>query len=110
MAADFEDITANLPTLQFEAALAPQEKELLYLRARSHALTSSVCAQAAFLVAVMNDARQKIIEQKSPTKKKSSKFLQEAPKRDPLFIGIIGCGRLGKQLANTLLKFCKLIF
>ncbi|XP_031559285.1 NADP-dependent oxidoreductase domain-containing protein 1-like [Actinia tenebrosa] len=99
-----EDISANLPSLRFEAALTSQENELLYLRARSHALTLSTCAQAAFLVAVLNDARQKIIEKRSPTKKKS-KLLQEAPKRDPLLVGIIGCGRLGKQLTNTLLKY-----
>lgn len=24
-----------------------------------------------------------------------------------MLVGIIGCGRLGKQLAKTLLKFCK---
>ncbi|KAK3701858.1 hypothetical protein QZH41_019585 [Actinostola sp. cb2023] len=100
-----EDITANLPTLQFEAALTTQEKELLYLRARSHALTLSSCGQAAFLVAILNGARQKIIEKRSPAKKKSSKLLQEAPKRDPLLVGVIGCGRVGKQLANTLLKY-----
>ncbi|CAH3161459.1 unnamed protein product [Porites evermanni] len=100
-----EDVTANLPSLQFEAALTHQEKELLYLRGRSHALTVSACAQAAFLVAVLNDARQKIVEIKFPVKKRSSKLLQEAPKRDPLLVGIIGCGRLGKQLANTLLTF-----
>ena len=66
-----EDVTANLPSLQFEAALTDQEKytlfrktacyflktlfascldffrrELLYLRGRSHALTVSACAQA----------------------------------------------------------------
>jgi len=78
---------------------------MLYLRGRSHALTVSACAQAAFLVAVLNDARQKIVEIKFPVKKRSSKLLQEAPKRDPLLVGIIGCGRLGKQLASTLLKF-----
>lgn len=100
-----EDVTANLPSLQFEAALTLDEKQMLYLRGRSHALTVSACAQAAFLVAVLNDARQKIVEIKYPVKKKSSKLLQEAPKRDPLLVGIIGCGRLGKQLANTLLKF-----
>ncbi|XP_068721105.1 NADP-dependent oxidoreductase domain-containing protein 1-like isoform X2 [Montipora capricornis] len=100
-----EDVTASLPSLQFEAALTRGEKELLFLRGRSHALTVSACAQAAFLVAVLNDARQKIVEIKFPVKKRSSKLLQEIPKRDPVLVGIIGCGRLGKQLANTLLKF-----
>lgn len=37
----------------------------------------------------------------------ASKLLQEAPKRDPILVGIIGCGRVGKQLANTLMKYCK---
>lgn len=48
---------------------------------------------------------KKTVEIKFPVKKRSSKLLQEAPKRDALLVGIIGCGRLGKQLANTLLKF-----
>ncbi|KAI8486816.1 oxidoreductase [Branchiostoma belcheri] len=51
------DITNNLPSLQFESALTDQEKPLLVLRARSHALTVCACAQAAYLVAILNEAR-----------------------------------------------------
>ena len=51
------DITANLLTLQFESALTDEEKELLYLRKRAHALTVNSCAQAAFLVSILNEAR-----------------------------------------------------
>ena len=51
------DITENLVTLQFENALTDEEKELLYLRKRAHALTVNSCAQAAFLVSILNEAR-----------------------------------------------------
>ena len=51
------DITENLQTLQFESALTDAEKELQYLRKRAHALTVYSCAQAAFLVSILNEAR-----------------------------------------------------
>ena len=51
------DITKNLLTLQFESALTEGEKELQYLRKRAHALTVNSCAQAAFLVSILNEAR-----------------------------------------------------
>ena len=51
------DITSNLPSLQFESALSDEQKQLLILRKRSHALTISACAQALYLVSVLNEAR-----------------------------------------------------
>ncbi|XP_013415154.1 NADP-dependent oxidoreductase domain-containing protein 1-like isoform X2 [Lingula anatina] len=98
------DITNNLPTLQFESALTDEEKDLLVLRARSHAITVSACAQATYLAAVFNEIRQIRAELRHP-KLKKSKLLQEATPRDPLLVGIIGCGKLGSQLANCLLTY-----
>ena len=51
------DITSNLPTLQFESALTEAEKECLSLRARTHAMVVSACAQATYFVTILNEAR-----------------------------------------------------
>ena len=51
------DITENLETLQFESALSEEEKGLLHLRLRSHALTVTACAQATYFATVLNEAR-----------------------------------------------------
>ncbi|XP_072031750.1 NADP-dependent oxidoreductase domain-containing protein 1-like [Amphiura filiformis] len=99
------DITKDLPSLQFENALTEEEVSYIDLRARSHAITVSACAQATYLAAILNEARQKVLELKSPQQSKTSKFLQDAPPRDPINVGIIGCGRMGLHLANCLLTY-----
>ncbi|XP_071786195.1 NADP-dependent oxidoreductase domain-containing protein 1-like [Asterias amurensis] len=99
------DITRDLPSLKFENAIAEEESSYLILRARSHAITVSACAQATYFAAILNAARQHILELRSPKKSKTSKFLQDAPPRDPLLVGIIGCGRMGLHLANALLTY-----
>ncbi|XP_041469407.1 NADP-dependent oxidoreductase domain-containing protein 1-like [Lytechinus variegatus] len=107
---NLSDITKDLPSLQFENALSEDEKgPYLALRKRSHAITVSACAQAAYFVAVLNEARQKILHLKTPQQSKSSKFLQKAPPRDPVKIGIIGCGRIGNHLANCLLTYADVL-
>lgn len=98
------DITKNLLTLQFESALTEEEKELQYLRKRAHALTVNSCAQAAFLVSILNEARQLKKRLKSP-QKRSTRILQDTGPRDPLKVGILGCGRLGSQLAHCLITY-----
>lgn len=54
---NFDDVTRNLPSLQFESVLSDEEKELLPLRARSHALTAHACAQATYYACVLAEAR-----------------------------------------------------
>ncbi|KAJ8309313.1 hypothetical protein KUTeg_014187 [Tegillarca granosa] len=98
------DITHNLETLQFESALTEEEKQMLRLRAISHATTVSACAQATFLVSILHEARQLKKQIKSP-QKRTAKILQDQEPRDPLKVGIIGCGRLGSQLAHCLLTY-----
>ena len=51
------DITKNLFSLQFESALNEDEKELLHLRTRSHAISVNQCAQATFFVEVLKEVR-----------------------------------------------------
>ncbi|KAJ8045551.1 NADP-dependent oxidoreductase domain-containing protein 1 [Holothuria leucospilota] len=103
------DITKDLPSLQFESSLTDDEKPYLGLRARSHAIASSVCAQATYFAAILNQARQNILELKNPPQTKASKLLRDAPPRDPLYVGLIGCGRLGFHLANCLLTYADVL-
>ena len=49
--------------------------------------------------------RQIYAQLRNPESKKASKLLQELTPRDPLLVGIIGCGRLGSHLANSILTF-----
>ena len=55
--ADIVDITNNLPSLQFESALTEDERQLIVLRKRTHALTVTSCAQATYFVSILNEAR-----------------------------------------------------
>ncbi|KAL4237763.1 oxidoreductase [Mactra antiquata] len=98
------DITLNLPSLQFENALGDNERELQYLRKRAHALTVTSCAQATYLVAILHEARQLKSCLKNPIKR-STRILQDQSSRDPLKIGILGCGRLGSQLAHSFITY-----
>ena len=54
---DSNDITRNLPTLQFIHALTEEEKNLMILRKRSHALTVAACANATYAVQILNETR-----------------------------------------------------
>ena len=56
------DITSNLGTLQFENGLTNEETSLNYLRKQSYALTVTACAQAAFFVSRLRDARCRLID------------------------------------------------
>ncbi|XP_060068461.1 NADP-dependent oxidoreductase domain-containing protein 1-like [Ylistrum balloti] len=98
------DIANNLETLQFESALSAEETQLLHLRNRTHAITVSSCAQATYFASVLHEARQLKKQLKSP-QKRTAKILQDREPRDPLKVGIIGCGRLGSQLAHCLLTY-----
>jgi hypothetical protein len=57
VAEDATDITARLPTLQFESTIPEDQRTYLSLRSRSHAMTASVCAQAAYFACVLTEAR-----------------------------------------------------
>ena len=51
------DITHNLESLQFESALNEDEKQLLVLRKRSHAMVVTSCTQATFFANLLHEAR-----------------------------------------------------
>ncbi|ELU12913.1 hypothetical protein CAPTEDRAFT_198713 [Capitella teleta] len=101
---NFEDITENLATLQFESALTAEEKELLNLRPRSHALTAFACAQATYFVAVLSEARLIKSQLEKPKITRTNELLQESDTANTLVAGIIGCGRLGSHLAHCILS------
>ncbi|XP_032356819.1 NADP-dependent oxidoreductase domain-containing protein 1 [Etheostoma spectabile] len=85
------DVSADLSSFSFETGLTEDEKELLYLRARSTGLTFCGCAHAAFLCKLVQSLRCII---KSHTANEDS----------DLCVGILGMGHLGKQLLFFLLE------
>ncbi|EDV27427.1 uncharacterized protein TRIADDRAFT_53113 [Trichoplax adhaerens] len=102
------DITRNLPSLQFQSAFDETDGHYLHLRIRSYILTVAACAQATYFVSVLNELRQVVLEEYSSRvvhRPSSSRILNTSIQRDPVKVGIIGCGRLGRQLATSLLAF-----
>uniref|UniRef100_A0A3P8RLN3 NADP-dependent oxidoreductase domain-containing protein 1 n=1 Tax=Amphiprion percula TaxID=161767 RepID=A0A3P8RLN3_AMPPE len=83
------DVAADLSSVCFESGLTDDEKNLLYLRARSAGLTFCGCAHAAFMyeLCVINDCNP----------------AEDREDRD-LCVGILGLGHLGKQLLLFLLE------
>lgn len=104
---NYQDITRNLPSLTFESALDEEELQLLYLRKQSHAHTVLVSSTCAFLVHIMNEARQIRADlSKTPKQRRAIQLLTaDTLPKDPLKVGLIGCGRLGTHIANSLLSF-----
>ncbi|RDD44387.1 NADP-dependent oxidoreductase domain-containing protein 1 [Trichoplax sp. H2] len=102
------DITRNLPSLQFQSAFDETDGHYLHLRIRSYILTVAACAQATYFISVLNELRQVVLEEYSSRvvhRPSSSRILNTSIQRDPVKVGIIGCGRLGRQLATSLLAF-----
>lgn len=101
------DITRNLPSLTFESALDEEELILLHLRQQSHAHTTIVAASCSFLTHVLNDTRQIRADLAKTSKQRRAIQLLTADSlpKDPLKVGIIGCGRLGTHIAESLLSF-----
>lgn len=104
---DKQDITRNLPSLTFESALDEDELSMLYLRQQSHAHTTLVAASCSFFAYILNETRQIRADLARTSKQRRAIQLLTADHlpKDPLKVGIIGCGRLGTHLANSLLEF-----
>ena len=102
-----QDITRNLPSLTFESALEEDELQLLHLRQQSHSHTSVVAASCSFLTYILNETRQIRADLAKTTKQRRAIQLLTADNlpKDPLQVGLIGCGRLGTHIANSLLSF-----
>ncbi|XP_044022074.1 NADP-dependent oxidoreductase domain-containing protein 1 isoform X1 [Siniperca chuatsi] len=90
------DVVADLSSFSFETGLTEDEKELLYLRARSAGLTFCGCAHAVFLCKLVHSLRCII---KSHTANRDS-----SGEDSELCVGILGLGHMGKQLLLSLLE------
>ncbi|XP_042356715.1 NADP-dependent oxidoreductase domain-containing protein 1 [Plectropomus leopardus] len=90
------DVSADLSGFSFESGLTEDEKELLYLRARSAGLTFCGCAHAVFLCKLVHSLRCFI---KSHTENRDS---GASGGDSDLCVGILGMGHLGKQLLLSL--------
>ena len=62
------DISAGLPSLQFETALTQEQSLLLPLRTRAHCTTVECLAGACYLVSVMNGVRKEVFVVKNKTR------------------------------------------
>ncbi|XP_043118352.1 NADP-dependent oxidoreductase domain-containing protein 1 [Puntigrus tetrazona] len=85
------DLTANLSSLGFEAGLGEDEKELVFLRGRSAALTVGGCAHAVFAYELLSLLRKSVNAENGAAKAH-------------LRVGVLGAGLAGKQLATALLR------
>ncbi|XP_067099984.1 NADP-dependent oxidoreductase domain-containing protein 1 [Osmerus mordax] len=95
------DFTVNLKTLGFECGLSENEKEYLFLRARSAGLSICGCAHAAFVCKLANSLRKTI--QRRILDQDVGASIVYRPEME-LTVGILGGGNLGKQLAHVLLE------
>ncbi|XP_002119423.5 NADP-dependent oxidoreductase domain-containing protein 1-like [Ciona intestinalis] len=100
-----QDITVSLNSLSFNHSLSNEEKKYLCLRVRHHAFAVTTCAHAVYIVSTLNEMRQILSEIRHPINQKTIQFLHQSPPRHALKIGLIGCGRLGKQVVMSMLKF-----
>ena len=66
--------------------------------------TLNLASRQVFLLHCSLNFRQLKKRLKSP-QKRSTRILQDQGPRDPLKVGIIGCGRLGSQLAHSLITY-----
>ncbi|XP_054470617.1 NADP-dependent oxidoreductase domain-containing protein 1 [Anoplopoma fimbria] len=92
------DVSADLSSFSFEAELTEDEKELIYLRARSAGLTFCGCAHAVFLCKLVHSLRSII---NSHTADRGSLAAEED---SDICVGILGMGHMGKQLLLALLE------
>ncbi|XP_029453519.1 NADP-dependent oxidoreductase domain-containing protein 1 isoform X2 [Rhinatrema bivittatum] len=102
------DITANLPSFQFESGIDVCHHQFLHLRERSRGFMLNACSHAVFLCKLLNAIRQKEEHDRTLLPLKVSNLNLDI-KRDRLKVGIIGGGHTGKQLAKVLLELSGLL-
>ncbi|XP_072478458.1 NADP-dependent oxidoreductase domain-containing protein 1 isoform X2 [Notamacropus eugenii] len=100
------DLMDNLPSLQFEQGVGEEDIPWLFLQSRSRGLMIQACAHAAFFCKLLQalrktDGRTSI--SMLPSEEEEEEDLYKKPSKKNLKVGIIGGGRLGKQLALVLL-------
>ncbi|KAI4804268.1 hypothetical protein KUCAC02_025902 [Chaenocephalus aceratus] len=93
-----DDLLADVRSFSFENPLTEEEKELLYLRARSAGLTFCGCAHASFLCKLVHSLRCLI------KSRRANRDSSVAGEDSDLCVGIIGMGHMGRQLLTSLLE------
>ncbi|XP_027700684.1 NADP-dependent oxidoreductase domain-containing protein 1 [Vombatus ursinus] len=99
------DLMNNLKSLQFEQGVREEETPWLFLQSRSRGLMIQACAHAAFFCRLLWALRKmdgNTSVSMLPSEEEKENPYKKPSKRD-LKVGIIGGGRLGKQLALVLL-------
>ncbi|CAL8290924.1 unnamed protein product [Gadus morhua 'NCC'] len=89
------DLTIDLNSFSFESSLGDDEKELEVIRARSNQLTICGCAHAAFLCRISHSLRENAKRHHGSGGNMNDLTLR---------VGILGLGRIGKQLLTSLLE------
>ncbi|XP_001508731.2 NADP-dependent oxidoreductase domain-containing protein 1 [Ornithorhynchus anatinus] len=99
-----ENILENLQSLQFEQGVGEEERPLLFLLGRFRGLMLQACAHAVFFCKLLRALRQTPGNGPVSLLPSPGACSKEKPLKEPLKVGIIGGGHLGKQLAKALLQ------
>ncbi|XP_038624421.1 NADP-dependent oxidoreductase domain-containing protein 1 isoform X2 [Tachyglossus aculeatus] len=99
-----ENILENLQSLQFEKGIREEERPLLFLLGRFRGLMLQACAHAVFFCKFLSALRQTPGNGPVSLLPSQEACSKETPLREPLKVGIIGGGHLGKQLAKVMLQ------
>ncbi|XP_028627752.1 NADP-dependent oxidoreductase domain-containing protein 1 isoform X1 [Grammomys surdaster] len=98
------DMLEDLESLKFEYGIPEEERYWLYLQGRYRGLMIKGCAHAAFFCKMFSALSELLQELPRTIHPRTVSFDAAATEDEKLTVGIIGCGHLGKQLANVLLK------
>ncbi|CAH6847431.1 NADP-dependent oxidoreductase domain-containing protein 1 [Phodopus roborovskii] len=98
------NILDDLESLKFEEGVPEEERYWLYLQGRYRGLMIKGCAHAVFFCKLFSTLRELLHQCRRKIQPRAVSFDAAAAEDEKLKVGIIGCGHLGKQLANVLLR------
>nr|XP_058148962.1 NADP-dependent oxidoreductase domain-containing protein 1 isoform X2 [Dasypus novemcinctus] len=102
------DMLKDLESLQFEYGVPEESRTWLFLQGRFRGLMIKACAHATFFCKLFYVLRQSLYENQTSASLSPGSSFSATPASEPLKVGIIGGGHLGKQLAQVLLRFVPL--
>ncbi|EDL02931.1 NADP-dependent oxidoreductase domain-containing protein 1 [Mus musculus] len=98
------EMLEDLESLRFEFGIPEEERYWLYLQGRYRGLMIKGCAHAAFFCKMFSTLSNLLQNLPRTIHPRTVSFDNAATEDELLTVGIIGCGHLGKQLTNVLLK------
>ncbi|CAO2587030.1 NADP-dependent oxidoreductase domain-containing protein 1 [Lemmus lemmus] len=98
------DILDDLESLKFEYGIPEDERYWLYLQGRYRGLMIKGCAHAVFFCKLFCTLSELLQQSRHTIQPRTVSFDVVVKEDESLKVGIIGCGHLGKQLANVLLR------